>query len=167
MIKRSGNSRPPFVAAFIFKLMFRNDGSYQILGDMEEEYNDFVDEQGVLYAKFWYWLQLATSFFPRIFDSIFWRYRMLKENFKLAFRHMKKNKWYSFINIMGLAVGIACSIIIILYVNNELSYDTSYPDYERIYRVAEHRIVPLGEFFYAASCLVCGTNIIRNYIMTP
>ena len=48
---------------------------------------------------------------------------MLKNYLKIAFRNLRKNKGFSFINITLLAVGIACCIAIILYVKNELSYD--------------------------------------------
>ncbi len=48
---------------------------------------------------------------------------MFKNYLKIALRNLRKNKGYSFINIIGLAVGIACCIIIILFVKNELSYD--------------------------------------------
>lgn len=53
----------------------------------------------------------------------------------IAVRNLLKNKLYSFINVMGLAVGFACCIFIFLYVNHELGYDTFHKDYERIYRV--------------------------------
>ncbi|MBA4140310.1 MAG: ABC transporter permease, partial [Segetibacter sp.] len=50
---------------------------------------------------------------------------------------MAKNKVLSFINILGLAVGIACSLVIILYIQDELSFDRFNKDPERIYRVVK------------------------------
>jgi putative ABC transport system permease protein len=50
---------------------------------------------------------------------------------------MAKNKVLSFINIFGLAVGIACSLVIILYIQDELSFDRFHKDPERIYRVVK------------------------------
>ncbi|MGH7493955.1 MAG: ABC transporter permease [bacterium] len=61
---------------------------------------------------------------------------MLKNLLLTAWRNLKKRKGYAFINIMGLAIGIACCLLILLYVKQELSYDRQHPDYERIYRVA-------------------------------
>ena len=88
---------------------------------------------------------------------------MIKNYFKIAFRNVYKHKGFSLINIFGLAVGIACSVVIILYVMTELSYDNYHPDVDRIYRVAEHRIVPLGEFKFAATCGPLARALRENY----
>lgn len=60
---------------------------------------------------------------------------MLKNYIKIAIRSLMKNSVYSFINIAGLAVGIACSILILLWVNDETSYDKFQPKYNRLYQV--------------------------------
>ncbi|MFQ5631631.1 MAG: ABC transporter permease, partial [bacterium] len=60
---------------------------------------------------------------------------MFKNYLKIAFRNLIKNKVYSLINISGLAVGMACVLLIGLYVQNELSYDRFHPNADRIYRV--------------------------------
>ena len=60
---------------------------------------------------------------------------MLFNYLKIALRNLKKNKGYSFINILGLAVGIACCVIILLYVQNELGHDKFYKNADSIYRV--------------------------------
>lgn len=60
---------------------------------------------------------------------------MFKNYLKITFRNLWKNKGYSFINIIGLAFGLASCIIILLYVNNELSYDTHHKNSDRIARV--------------------------------
>ena len=60
---------------------------------------------------------------------------MLKNYIKIAFRHLAKNKSYTFINTIGLGVGLAACIIIGLWVNYELSYDNYHKNSEHIYRV--------------------------------
>ncbi|MBS1745880.1 MAG: ABC transporter permease [Bacteroidetes bacterium] len=60
---------------------------------------------------------------------------MFKNYFKIAWRNISKNKIYSFINIAGLAIGLASFLLITLYVTNELSYDRYFPDANRIYRI--------------------------------
>ena len=60
---------------------------------------------------------------------------MIKNYLKIAFRNLWKQKGYTFINIFGLAVGLACCIIILLYVAHELSYDKHHENSDRIYRV--------------------------------
>ena len=54
----------------------------------------------------------------------------------MAWRNLQKNKIYSFINVFGLSTGLACCMLIALYLNNETSYDTSQPDADNIYQLA-------------------------------
>lgn len=60
---------------------------------------------------------------------------MFKNYLKITFRNLWKQKGYAFINILGLAVGLACCIVILLYVTHELSYDKHHEHSDRIYRV--------------------------------
>ncbi len=60
---------------------------------------------------------------------------MFKNYLKIALRNLFKQKLYSFINIIGLAIGIASCILIYLFVQNELSYDTFHKNADRLYRV--------------------------------
>ncbi len=60
---------------------------------------------------------------------------MLKNYLLIAYRTLKRNKGYTFINIFGLAVSIAVCLLILIYVQHELSYDSFHEKAERIYRV--------------------------------
>ncbi|MCB0584605.1 MAG: ABC transporter permease, partial [Phaeodactylibacter sp.] len=60
---------------------------------------------------------------------------MWKNYFKIALRNLSRNKLYSGINILGLALGMAVSVLIMLYVSNELSYDKWVPGQKDVYRV--------------------------------
>lgn len=60
---------------------------------------------------------------------------MLKNYFTIAFRNLKKQSFYSFINVSGLAIGIASCLVIVLYIINELSYDRHHQYADRIYRI--------------------------------
>ena len=60
---------------------------------------------------------------------------MLKNYLKIALRNINKHKGYSFINIAGLAVGMTCCILILLWVQDELSYDRYNENADRIYRI--------------------------------
>jgi len=61
---------------------------------------------------------------------------MLKNYFKIAWRQLKKQRLYSVINIMGLAMSIACCLLIALYIKDELNYDQHHSNVANIYRVA-------------------------------
>ena len=61
---------------------------------------------------------------------------MLKSYVTIALRHMTRQKSYTAINVLGLAVGMACAMLIFLYVDFELSYDRYHEKADRVYRVA-------------------------------
>ena len=60
---------------------------------------------------------------------------MFKNYFKTALRNLTRNKVYSFINIIGLSLGLACSMLIILYVKDEVSYDRFHAGVSQIFRI--------------------------------
>ncbi|HEX9654708.1 MAG TPA: ABC transporter permease [bacterium] len=60
---------------------------------------------------------------------------MLKNYLKIALRNSLKHKGYSLINVLGLAIGMTCCLLIFLFVQDELAFDTFHPDRDRIYRV--------------------------------
>ena len=74
---------------------------------------------------------------------------MLKNNVKIAVRSLFKQKVYTFINVVGLAVGIASCILIVLFIRNEFSYDRFFKDQDRIYRMSLERIYPNHSTYYA------------------
>ncbi len=75
---------------------------------------------------------------------------MLSNYFKIAIRNILKQKFYSLINILGLSVGIAACLLIVLYVKFELGYDRFHADAERIYRVDLHGKIA-GQEIYTAT----------------
>ncbi|MEP0987290.1 ABC transporter permease [Ekhidna sp.] len=60
---------------------------------------------------------------------------MLRNFFLISIRNLKKNGLYSFINISGLSIGIVCSVLILLWVADEVSYDKFLPKYDNLYQV--------------------------------
>jgi putative ABC transport system permease protein len=60
---------------------------------------------------------------------------MLSNYFKVAIRNLLRQKGFSFINILGLALGITCTALIGMWVNDELSYDRFHKDHDRLYRI--------------------------------
>ncbi|MGN8224697.1 ABC transporter permease [Gracilimonas sp. BCB1] len=61
---------------------------------------------------------------------------MLKNYIKIAFRNISKHKGYSFINISGLAIGVACCLLILIFVRHELSFDRFHEKSDRIVRIS-------------------------------
>jgi putative ABC transport system permease protein len=60
---------------------------------------------------------------------------MISNYFKVAIRNLLRQKGFSFINIFGLALGITCTALIGMWVNDELSFDKFHADYQRMYRI--------------------------------
>jgi putative ABC transport system permease protein len=65
---------------------------------------------------------------------------MFKNYFKIALRNLARNKIYSFINIAGLSIGLACAMLIILYVKDEISYDRFHKNVNNVYRIVTQGI---------------------------
>lgn len=107
-----------------------------LLDDFRDVFDEMSESDGSRAAQLWYWRQ-AIKTVPEFFMySIYLGITMLGNYIKIAFRNMKRQKVYSFINIMGLAVGMACCLLILLFVQDELSYDRYNEHADRIYRIA-------------------------------
>ena len=62
---------------------------------------------------------------------------MFENYFKVAYRNLKKNKAYTFISVFGLALGLAVCALLLLYVQNEFSYDQFNKNADNIYRLTQ------------------------------
>lgn len=67
---------------------------------------------------------------------------MLTNYLKIAWRNLRKDKFYSLINILGLTIGVTCGLLLLLYVTDELSYDRYQANASRIYRIVSHITEP-------------------------
>ena len=105
-------------------------------GDYEEVYREFSEESGAVRGRFRFWLYIMRSFVLSIRKFVFWRMVMFHNYLKVAFRNLGRQKLYSAINIIGLAIGTTCVLFILFYVQHELSYDRYHEKADRIYRVA-------------------------------
>jgi putative ABC transport system permease protein len=127
-------SRPPKIAGWIIKHTAKYEENFAIRGDFDEEFYEIAHTKGIFLARLWFWWQCLRSFPVFIKDSIYWRLVMFKNYMKIAFRSLKKHKGYSFINISGLAIGMAVCMLIFMWILNELSYDKFHEKADRICR---------------------------------
>ncbi|MDH4057448.1 MAG: ABC transporter permease, partial [Cyclobacteriaceae bacterium] len=74
---------------------------------------------------------------------------MFKNNFKIAIRNLLRKKIFTLINVLGLAVGIASCLLLLLFIQNEFSYDKKFSNHDRIYRMVLERMYPNHSTFYA------------------
>jgi putative ABC transport system permease protein len=133
---RTKKNIPPKMAIWLLCHLSDPDDALSLTGDVEEDYKDICLHKGKFRARCWIWHQVSISL-PCFFKSyIYWSTAMIKNYLKIAFRVIKKHKGYSFINITGLAVGIACCVLILLWVQDELGFDRFHENHKEIYRTS-------------------------------
>ncbi len=131
----SHNTPPRFAKKLLGSLLPRRN-SRSILGDFEEIYREMYYSHGQLRARLWYWTHIMLSVPGALLNSMYWSGAMLRNYLKILLRSIQKNKVYSFINIMGLAVGMAIALMVMLWVQRELSFDRFHEKADRLFRVA-------------------------------
>ena len=67
---------------------------------------------------------------------------MFKNSLKIALRNLRRNRGYAVLNMLGLAIGLACALLILVFVQDELSYDKFHSNGDRIQRMVLERIYP-------------------------
>jgi putative ABC transport system permease protein len=88
---------------------------------------------------------------------------MLKNLILIAFRNIRKDKTYSFLNVAGLTIGITCSVFLLLYILDELSFDRYHDKADRIYRVVSNIKEPDNAFTWAVAQVPLAEELRTNY----
>lgn len=135
-------SQPPRLATWLLGCIAGPIGGPSIVGDYEEIYQELINDYGFSAARNWYWSQVLKSLPMFITNLIFGSSAMLKNHLKLAYRNIVKHKRYAFLNITGLAVGLAACLLMASYVIHEISFETMHPSKDRIFRVNGR--IPMG-----------------------
>ncbi len=118
----------------ILKLVSTEKEYESFIGDVEEFYDELISEKGWYSSTTWYIIQIIKSIGVNFPVFLIWRFTMLKNYFKIALRNIKNYKTYSFINISGLAVGLASCILVFLWLNDEMSFDKFHDNSNELYR---------------------------------
>jgi ABC-type antimicrobial peptide transport system permease subunit len=126
-------SRIPKIPFWFLKQIYSFENADAYSGDIEEEFTEIQKCQGRAKAKRWIWFHALVAL-PRWGQHlIIWRTTMFKNYFKIALRNFFRHKAYTFINIAGLAIGIACCVLIMLWVQDELSFDRFHKNVDDLY----------------------------------
>lgn len=134
---------PPRFASKLLSWLLKDDWETPA-GDFEEFYNQMVESEGGKIADRWYRRQVFLLIPERLFEKLLWSMVMFFSHLKVAIRTLRRHKWYAAINIGGLSVGLAACILIVLFVQDELSFDRFHTDSDRIVRILEARTIPDG-----------------------
>ncbi|MEO9477164.1 MAG: ABC transporter permease [Cyclobacteriaceae bacterium] len=132
---------PPKWAIRFFRWFCHPEYVEDIEGDLLERFEKRTIENKA--SKKLFVLDVMKLFRPEIIRPLEGMYQlnqfgMFKNYFKVGLRNIFRNKTFSALNISGLALGIASCILILIYVNNELSYDTYNSQYKNTYRVIHY-----------------------------
>ena len=122
----------------IFGFLLASKNKRDLLGDLEEEFRFIQAEKGLFRADLWYISQILFPLPFLFLSNLKWSVIMLANYLKITLRNFRKHKAYSLINVSGLAIGMACSILIVFFIRNERSYDQYHTDLDRLYRVTMH-----------------------------
>jgi putative ABC transport system permease protein len=136
----SNDIHPPQWPLKVLKFFVKKEYHEEIEGDMEEIFRDNLQLKSVALAKRIYTWEILKLLRPILLKNIkqsssLIPFAMLENYFKIAWRNLIKKATYSLINIFGLALGIACCLLIFMFVQDELSYDNYHANGDRIYRV--------------------------------
>ncbi len=133
---------PPALAQKILLRFLRVDLAEEVLGDLDEKFYINVQTKSPFKAKINYWYQVLHYLRPfairKSNPSSSNAMDMFQNYFKIGWRNLLKNKGYSFINVGGLAIGMAVAILIGIWVYDELQFNKYHKNYKNIARVLRH-----------------------------
>jgi len=157
--------KPPKLAAWFLKHLFPDEnGFYTQLGDIDEAFNTLAREKSDFAAGAWYWMVALRSVPYSLKRSLSWSVIMIRNYLKIALRNLTRQKGYSSINITGLAIGMACAIFILLWVQDELNYDGFHENKDNIFRVAALFKDEGGEIYGANTSAPVASFLKNNYL---
>ncbi|MCJ7486048.1 MAG: ABC transporter permease, partial [Candidatus Aminicenantes bacterium] len=148
-MKASGRRPPRILAYFLAKLLsgtVRNGA----MDDFEDKFEWLARERNRGAALVWYSAQIVYLAPVALKDSFYWSVTMIQNYAIVAARNFRKHKASSLINVAGLAIGIAVSTFIFLWIRDELSYDRFHAGSENIYRLTEDQKGADGKIFPVA-----------------
>jgi putative ABC transport system permease protein len=137
-LKRKKAPYPPRLPEWIIRRLAWAEDRLSIQENLHDEYIYILTTRGLRSADLWYWGHMIRSFFPFIIFATYWRFFMLNNYLKVAIRNFLKRKSYSFINISGLAIGMACCMLILLWVQDELNYERFNENIDDIFCVVNY-----------------------------
>jgi len=131
----SSKKRTPRILEFFLRHFASSQHIESLQGDFAEIYDRILREKGKAKASLWYLLHVLKLMPAFIENKIYWTVDMIRSYTKIAFRNFLRHKGFSLINISGLTLGLACAILILIWIQHELSYDGFHTEADRIHRI--------------------------------
>ena len=127
--------QPPKFPEWILTKMSAWVEKHSLLDDLEEEFNKKNLDRGKTFSRLWYWFQTFRAIPSILLYSLYRNFVMTKNYAMIALRNIRKHKVFSFINIMGLAIGISLCLFVISLIFFMYGSDRFHENKDRIYRV--------------------------------
>lgn len=128
---------PPRLSSWLLEVLLSPHHD-AVLGDLEEEFYDHAEAYGRRHAAWRYRAALLTTVPPFLAQAFAWRTRMLANYLKIAVRTLLKQRGFSTINVLGLAVSLSLCLLILLFIQDQRRYDQFHEKGDRVYRVTTH-----------------------------
>jgi putative ABC transport system permease protein len=132
---KAPRSKPPALARRLLGAVLERGEHDTLVGDFDELYATEQESRGPAAARRWYWGQIVRLFPSYAFHSLRWSAEMFGTDLTTGLRNIKKHRGYALINILGLAIGLAACLLVVLYAKDELSFDRFNTKADRISRV--------------------------------
>jgi len=153
----------PKIIVFCLYVLNKNKNYENVIGDFEEYYNEKLKRSGYISAYFWCLRQTILSI-PKFFKTTtYWSFEMFKNYLIITLRNIKRNKSYSFINVFGLAIGIASCLLIMLFIKDETSYDKYHENSDRTYRIFMERTYPDKVRNWGWTAPILASTILKDF----
>lgn len=133
---------PPNILLRFFKWFCKPELHKYLEGDLLELFDLNIEQKGLRKAQWKFTLEVIKLFRKDIIKPVegtqkLNNYGMVKNHFKVSVRSMLRKKTFSFLNVLGLGIGIASCLLILIFVQNELSYDKYNAKYDRTFRALQ------------------------------
>jgi putative ABC transport system permease protein len=133
MTARGSDAPPPFFAALLLKIVASARDYDFAAGDLRETYEAMAAMEGRRRARAWFRREVLKAF-PGFFkNTLYRRAALVRNDLFLALRNSQRNSLFAVINLLGLAVGMACFILIALWIRDERSFDSFHAAKDRLF----------------------------------
>lgn len=164
---KPGDINPPRWVQRLLELYCRPELLEDLAGDLEEHFNRNLQTKGAAKAKLVYWIdvikfiRLYTIKKPQPKSAM--NANMFQNYFKTSVRNLSKNKLFSTINVVGLAISMSVALLLIAFIVELRSFDKQHDNYDRIYRVINtNQYLNDGEEWYASTSIQAGKKIMEE-----
>lgn len=145
------SSTPPKYAQKLLQALLKKKLVEEILGDLEEQFQETLQAQTPFRAKLRYWYQTINYLRPFALRNILITevnpFFMWRHNLLLSLRSFQKDSSTFLINLIGMTIALTCTLLIYLWVADELSVDKFHAKDAQLYQVMKHSTSPQGEVY--------------------